>query len=129
VAVTYTPWLKELVSDVFLAHVSGYTQLDENSAVGGSLRYFSLGDIQFTDINGAAQGNFRPREFAIDAGYARKLSDHFSVGVALRYVHSSLASGLTPENQPIRPGRAVADCAFYLLDVGLPSFCVPALGQ
>lgn len=75
VAVTYTPWLKELVNDVFLAQLAGYTHLNENEAIGGSLRYFSLGDIQFTDINGTLQGNFRPREFAIDAGYARKLSD------------------------------------------------------
>ncbi len=118
VAVTYTPWLKELVNDVFLAQLAGYTHLNENEAIGGSLRYFSLGDIQFTDINGTLQGNFRPREFAIDAGYARKLSDHWSLGVALRYIHSSLASGLTPENQPIRPGRAVAAdfTGFYTKD-------------
>ena len=118
VAVTYTPWLKELVSDVFLAHLSGYTQIDEFSSIGGSLRYFSLGDIEFRDLTGANQGNFRPREFAIDAGYARRLSNHFSLAVALRYIHSSLASGLTPENQPIRPGRAVsADLSgFYTKD-------------
>lgn len=118
VAVTYTPWLKELVSDVFLGQVTGYTQLDDYSSIGGSLRYFSLGDIQFTDIYGVNQGNFRPREFAIDAGYARRLSNHFSLAVALRYIHSSLASGITPDNQPIRPGRAVAAdlSGFYTKD-------------
>lgn len=118
VAVTYTPWLKELVSDVFLAQLSGYTQLDEFSSVGGSLRYFSLGDIQFTDWNGGQLGNFRPREFAIDAGYARRLSDHFSLAVALRYIHSSLASGINDNNQPIRPGRSVAAdlSGFYTKD-------------
>lgn len=108
IAVTYTPWLKELVNDVFLAQVAGYKQLDEFQSVGGSLRYFSLGTINFRDITGLATGDYRPREFAIDAGYARKLSDNFSIGMALRYIHSSLASGLNADQQTIRPGRAVA---------------------
>ncbi len=118
VAVTYTPWLKELVNDVFLAQLAGYTQLDELQAIGGSLRYFSLGDIEFRDIGGADNGTFRPREFAIDAGYARKLSDNWSLGVALRYIHSSLATGVTPDQQTIRPGRAVAAdvSGFYTKD-------------
>lgn len=107
VSVTYTPWLKELVNDVFLATVSGYTKIDEFSAVSGSLRYFSLGNIEFTDITGYTQGNYRPREFAIDAGYARKLSDNFGLGVALRFINSNLASG-DISGQSIRPGRAVA---------------------
>ncbi|UYQ92290.1 type IX secretion system outer membrane channel protein PorV [Chitinophaga horti] len=107
VAVTYTPWLKELVNDVFLATVSGYTKLDENSAVSGSLRYFSLGTIEFTDFTGGSLGNYRPREFAIDAGYARRLSENFGMGVALRFINSNLASG-NLDGQNIRPGRAVA---------------------
>ncbi|QEH40666.1 type IX secretion system outer membrane channel protein PorV [Chitinophaga sp. XS-30] len=108
IAVTYTPWLKELVNDVFLAQVAGYTQLDENQSIGASLRYFSLGDIQFTDMNQADNGTFRPREFAFDAGYARRLSQNWSIGLALRYIHSSLATGLSVDQQTIRPGRAVA---------------------
>ncbi|WP_298709930.1 type IX secretion system outer membrane channel protein PorV [Chitinophaga sp.] len=117
VAVTYTPWLKELVQDVFLAQLAGYTQIDENQAIGGSLRYFSLGDIEFRNNNGQFDGNFRPREFAFDAGYARKLSENWSMGVTLRYIHSSLASG-TINDQTIRPGRAVAAdlSAFYTKD-------------
>ncbi|MGN6507893.1 MAG: type IX secretion system outer membrane channel protein PorV [Chitinophaga sp.] len=117
VAVTYTPWLKELVNDVFLAQVAGYTQLDELQSIGGSLRYFSLGDIEFRNSNGQFDGNFRPREWAFDAGYARKLSDNWSMAVALRYIHSSLASG-TIGNQPIKPGRSVAAdlSGFYTKD-------------
>lgn len=117
VAVTYTPWLKELVDDVFLAQLAGYTQIDENQAVGGSLRYFSLGDIPFTGPNGEPLGNFRPREFAFDAGYARKLTENWSLGVTLRYIHSSLASG-TINDQTIRPGRSVAAdlSAYYTKD-------------
>lgn len=114
-AVTYTPWLKELVQDVFLATVSGYKKLSENEAISGSLRYFSLGTIYFTDIAGNSQGQFRPREFAIDGGYARKLSDHWSVAVALRYIYSNLASGQTQSGQSIKPGQAGAGdiSAFY----------------
>lgn len=107
VSVTYTPWLKELVNDVFLATLSGYTKLDENSAISGSLRYFSLGTIQFTDMGGADIGTFRPKEFAIDAGYARRLSENFGMGVTLRFINSNLASG-NLDGQTIRPGRAVA---------------------
>ncbi len=118
VAVTYTPWLKELVSDVFLAQIAGYTQLDENQSIGGSLRYFSLGDIEFRNNNGQFDGNFRPREFAIDGGYARKLSPNWSIGVTARYIHSSLASG-TINDQTIRPGRSIAAdlSAFYTKDI------------
>lgn len=117
VAVTYTPWLKELVNDVFLAQVAGYTQLDELQSIGGSLRFFSLGDIEFRDNNGAPLGDFRPREWAFDAGYARKLSDNWSMAVALRYINSNLASG-TIGNQPIKPGRSVAAdlSGFYTKD-------------
>jgi hypothetical protein len=118
VSVTYTPWLKELVNDVFLANVSGYTQLDESQAISASLRYFSLGNIEFTDITGGSLGNYRPREFAFDAGYARKLSDHFSVGVALRYIYSNLASGQNTSGQAIRAGKTIAGdvTAFYTKD-------------
>jgi hypothetical protein len=118
-AITYTPWLKEIVNDVFLGQLAGYKQLDEFQTIGGSLRYFSLGDIQFTDISGNLNGNFRPREFAFDFGYARKLSDHWSLGLAMRYIHSNLASGVNEAMQTIRPGKSVAAdlSAYYTKDI------------
>ncbi|WP_198405764.1 type IX secretion system outer membrane channel protein PorV [Chitinophaga caeni] len=118
VSVTYTPWLKELVDDVFLATLSGYTQLDEYQAIGGSLRYFSLGNINFTDITGQSTGEYRPREFALDAGYARKLSDNWSIGLTARYIYSNLASGQNSSGQTIRPGKsfAVDISTFYTKD-------------
>ena len=71
---TYTPWLKDLgLNDVYLASLAGYYQLSESEAISGSLRYFSLGNIQFTDNLGNDLNSFRPREFALDAGYSRKL--------------------------------------------------------
>jgi hypothetical protein len=118
-AVTYTPWLKELVNDVFLATLSGYTKLDEYQAISGSLRYFSLGTINFRDFDNANLGDFRPREFAIDAGYARKLSDHFSVGLTGRYIYSNLAGGQSNGSVMIKPGKAFAAdiSAFYTKEV------------
>ncbi len=115
VAVTYTPWLKELVNDVFLATVSGYTKLDEYQAISGSLRYFSLGTINFRDVTNQDLGDFRPREFALDAGYARKLSDNFSMGLTARYIYSNLAGGQSNGSAMIRPAKAFAAdlSAFY----------------
>jgi hypothetical protein len=94
-AVSYTPWLRQLVNDINLAYLSGYYKLDKSSAVAGSLRYFSLGTITFTDIVGNTIGNFRPNEFAIDGAYSRKLSDHFAGGMAMRFIYSNLTNGLT----------------------------------
>ncbi|HVI45527.1 MAG TPA: type IX secretion system outer membrane channel protein PorV [Chitinophaga sp.] len=118
ISATYTPWLKELVNDVFLANVSGYVKLDEFQAIGASLRYFSLGTINFRDFDNTNLGDFRPREFAIDAGYARKLSEHFSVGLTGRYIYSNLAGGQTSGGVVIRPGKAFAAdiSAFYTKD-------------
>ena len=82
-ALTYTPWLKDLgLNDVYLASMAGYYKLDEEQAVSASLRYFSLGNIQFTDAAGNDLSTFRPREFSLDAGYSRKLSEKLGLGVA-----------------------------------------------
>lgn len=90
---TYTPWLKEIASDVFLATLAGYHQLDEEQALTGGLRYFSLGNIQFTDDRGNPLGSNNPREFSLEFGYSRKLSDFIGVGASLRYINSNLANG------------------------------------
>ncbi len=95
VGFTYAPWLKALgLSDVYLATLGFNSKLgDGQSAIGASLRFFSLGNIQFTDYAGNNISQFRPREMAFDFGYARKLSDRLSLGVALRYINSNLVSG------------------------------------
>lgn len=109
-ALTYTPWLKDLgLNDVYLMALSGYYKLDDLSAISASVRYFSLGNITFTDYNAIDNGTFRPREFGIDLGYSRKLSDKLALGIALRYISSNLtgggySNGLTT----YKPGSAVA---------------------
>ncbi len=108
IAVTYTPWLKDLgLNDVYLASLTGFYKLDDMQAISGSLRYFSLGNIQFTDNLGNDLSSFRPREFAADLGYSRKLSKKLSLGVALRYINSNLANG-TINGVAYKAGSSVA---------------------
>ncbi|HEX5652041.1 MAG TPA: type IX secretion system outer membrane channel protein PorV [Chitinophagaceae bacterium] len=114
IAASYTPWLKDVVNDVFLASLAGYYKFDENQALNASLRYFSLGSIQFTDQNGNLTGTQKPREFGIDVGYSRKLSSKVGLGVALRYINSDLASGAVSGGNTYKAGSSVAgDIGFY----------------
>ncbi len=109
IALTYTPWLKGLdLNDVYLVSGSGYYQLDDVQAISASLRYFSLGNIQFTDNLGNELQTYRPREFSVDAGYSRKLSEKLGLGIALRYINSNLASGQSASGSTYKTGSAVA---------------------
>lgn len=113
-SVTYTPWLRQLVNDIYMASVYGFKRIDDMQTIGGSLRYFSLGNIQFTDASGNFLQNFRPNEFAIDGGYSRKLTDYFGAGTMLRFIYSNLATGAQVQGVDIKPGTAVAaDIAFF----------------
>ena len=113
VNVTYTPWLKKLVNDVYLASLSGYYKLDDEQAISGSLRYFSLGSIQFTDNFGNNLNTSNPREFGVDLGYSRKLGDKTGLGIGLKYIYSNLAGNTSIGGTSYKPGNAVAG------DIGL----------
>jgi len=114
VALSYTPWLSNLVRDINLAYLAGYKRLDANQTVSASLRYFTLGSIQFTDQNGSTLGSQNPNEFAIDMGYTRLLSDNFSGAVAIRYIRSDLTGGQMINNVESHAGSTFAtDVAFY----------------
>ena len=78
---SYVPWLRALVPDINLSYLAGYKKLDENQVIGLELRYFSLGDITFTNITGDVVGQYKPHELAIGSSYARKLSDQFSLAI------------------------------------------------
>jgi Type IX secretion system protein PorV len=94
IGITYTPWLSDLnLKDVYIASLAGYYKLDDMSAVSLGLRYFSLGDIQFTDNAGNTIGNKRPREFSLEGGYSRKLGAKTGLGIGVRYISSDLATG------------------------------------
>ncbi len=92
VSLSYTPWLRKLVNDIFLANLAGYWKLgqDDNQAISASLRYFSLGEVNTTDGAGYNTQSLNPYEMAVDLGYSRKLSEKFSMGVVFRYIYSDL---------------------------------------
>ncbi len=108
---TFTPWLRALnLDDVYLANLAGYGQLDDDQAVYGDLRYFSLGSIDFTNSNGQPIRTSKPYEMALSAGYARKLSDNWSGNITGRFILSSLATGLTVDGtgDDIQAGKSIA---------------------
>ena len=91
--ISYTPWLRKLVNDIFLADLSGYMKLGsgDNQALSASFRYFSLGEVTSNDDVGTVIQTINPYELAFDVGYSRKLSEKFSMGVVLRYIYSDLS--------------------------------------
>ena len=108
IAVNYSPWLRDLsVNDVFIASLAGYYKIDDQSAVSASMRYFKLGQIQFTDQIGNDLQLYNPKEFAVDLGYSRKLSGKFGLGIAIRYINSNLSSG-NFNGQNYKAGSSVA---------------------
>ena len=113
ISASYTPWLKDILSDVYLASVAGFYKFDDQQALSGSLRYFSLGNIQFTDNLGNDLNTFRPREFGIDVGYSRKLSEKSGIGVGLKYIYSNLAEGPAAGNNYKAASAVAGDLAYY----------------
>jgi hypothetical protein len=113
-SVSYTPWMRGLSSDMNLAYLSIYKKIGKSQTFGTSIRYFSLGNIIFTNENGDETGQFNPSEFAIDIAYARKLSDHFSGGLAFRYINSNLTGGYTVGTTKSKAGQSIAaDISVY----------------
>lgn len=90
VGVSYTPYLSKLVNDIFLGNITYFNRIDERSAFAASLRYFSLGDIEFVADENSSPFIQRPNELAIDGSYALRLSDQFAMSVAMRYMRSDL---------------------------------------
>lgn len=93
IGISYTPYLSKLVNDIFLGNLTYYKKIGERGAWGMSLKYFSLGDIQFNEvISGTivSQGVERPNELTLDLSYSLKLSEQFAMSVAGRYIRSDL---------------------------------------
>jgi len=106
-SLSYSPWLKNLVPDINLAYVGGFYKLDDRNTIGASLRYFSLGQIQLTDINQQDLGIANPNELAFDVTFARNFGKEFSLGTSLRYIYSNLASGQFSSTGQVRAGSAL----------------------
>ena len=113
-SVSYVPWLRALVPDINLSYLAGYKKLDDNQAIGLEMRYFSLGDITFTDVNGTTVGQYKPHEFALATSYARKLSREFSLAISGRYIYSNLTGGQYAGEVATQAGQSIAaDLAGY----------------
>lgn len=94
VSTTYTPWLRNLkVGDMNLLYLSGYYRLNKRSTVAAGLTYFTLGDMDNTDVNGNVIGTLHPNEFAFDVTYALKLNDDLALGASGRFIRSDLTNG------------------------------------
>ena len=114
--INYTPWLKDLgLSDVYLASMGYYKKLNEFSSINSSLRFFSLGNITFSDEYGTQYMDTKPSEFSFDGGYSILLTEKLSLGVTLRYIHSKLVQGaLLNSSTNFKAGNTLAgDISLY----------------
>jgi len=113
----YTPWLRSLVPDISLSYLSGFYNMNKMLTLGASLKYFSLGDIQFTDENGQELRKFNPNEFSIDVALAAKLGRDLSGSFTLKYIHSNLTGGTAVQGADTKPGQMVAaDLGLYYIN-------------
>ncbi len=95
VALSYSPWLRKLVSDMNLLYLTGYKRIDQFQVLAASLRYFDMGDIAFYDEVGNFMVDGKPNEFAFDVAYSRKFSEKISAALAFRYIRSDISSGVS----------------------------------
>ena len=107
ISLNYTPWLRQLVSDIDLAYLSGYYRLGDYSAVSGSIRYFSLGEV----ITANESMTVNPYEMSVDVAYSLMLSENFSLAAALRWIYSDLRYDYSEDSAPA--SAFAADIAMY----------------
>ncbi|MGB0933894.1 MAG: type IX secretion system outer membrane channel protein PorV [Lishizhenia sp.] len=113
IGISYSPWLSSLANDISLSYLSGYKKIDNRNTIGGSLRYFSLGEIVFTDDQGDVTRNHTPTEFEILGGYAFKLNERFALGVNGKFVFSNLTAGISVGGAETKAGiGGAADVSF-----------------
>ncbi|HPD95213.1 MAG: type IX secretion system outer membrane channel protein PorV [Bacteroidales bacterium] len=113
VSLSYTPWLRNLVNDINLTNLTGYYKLDNMQVISGSLLYFSMGEVTFTNSIGEQVKMFNPNEFALDFGYSRKFSDHIGGAMVFRYIRSDLTGGYSTEGTAKAGTSFAADVAMY----------------
>lgn len=116
VAINYTPWLRQLVSDIDLAYVAGYYRIGDYSAVSASLRYFSLGEVQISNDENLT---INPYEMSFDVAYSLMLSENFSLGAAVRWIYSDLTYDFTSDTAPGSAFAADLSCYYQnYLNIG-----------
>jgi len=113
VAFSYSPWLRDLTSGIYLLSGSFYKNLADDQTLSAGIRYFNMGDLPMADYSGNKLPSAQPSEMAVDLGYSRKLSSTIGIAVALRYIHSKLVSG-SMDGVNYKAGNAVAsDLSLY----------------
>ncbi len=114
-SLSYTPWLRNLIDDINLSYLAGYYRLDDQQVISGSLLYFSMGDIIFTNDQGQTMTTHNPNEFALDAAYSRKFADKVGGAIAFRYIRSDLTGGFSQQGQAAAKAgsAAAADVSMY----------------
>ncbi len=115
VALNYTPWLRQLVNDMDLAYLAGYYRIGDYSAISGSLRYFSLGEVMTSsDLSSSNDMTINPYEMSLDVAYSLMLSEKFSIAAGVRWIYSDLTYNYTEDTSP---GSAfAADLSAYYQD-------------
>ena len=108
IALNYTPWLRQLVNDIDLAYLAGYYRIGDYSAISGSLRYFSLGEVYTYD---GSDMTVKPYEMSLDVAYSLMLSENFSMAAALRWIYSDLRYDYSEDSKPA--SAFAADLAMY----------------
>lgn len=108
VGISYSPWLRNLVPDINIAYLTGYYRIDKKQVASASLLYSSLGDVPFTDEFGNLERNFKPNELAFDIGYSRIFAEHFSGGIAFRFIYSNLTGGTYSGGDATKAGTSFA---------------------
>ena len=113
VALNYTPWLRQLVSDMDLAYLVGYYRIGDYSAVSGSLRYFSLGEVMTSSsLDGSNDMTINPYEMSLDVAYSLMLSEQFSIAAAVRWIYSDLTYDFTEDTSPGSAFAADISCYY-----------------
>lgn len=127
VSLNYTPWLRQLVNDIDLAYVTGYYRIGDYSAVSGSIRYFSLGEVMTSNDENAM--TVKPYEMSLDVAYSLMLSEKFSLAAGIRWIYSDLRYDYTEDSAPA--SAFAADLAMYYnnyINIG-PRECQLGIGM
>lgn len=118
VSVSHSPWLRNIgINDMSVNYVTGYYKVSERGAFSGAMRYFDLGDIQFSDDNGTLGQLISPKEYTFDVAYGQQLSENLSLGIGGRFIHSNLTQGYN-DSKPGNSG-AIDIGVYYTKDMEL----------
>lgn len=127
ISLAYSPWLKTIAKDINISYLSGFYRLDDRNTLAGSLRYFSLGNVELTDANFQSLGNYSPNELAFDLSFTRSLGPNFALGGTLRYIHSGLYNIQSGTGGQAKAAQAVAVDVTGILKKEVAMFGKPAV--